>query len=56
VSTSIFAGNNNGNSVDILSPPSFLLARDPYAKCLWDARTRRHYLRSVAGRRAFSSK
>lgn len=30
VSTPIFVGNNTGNSVDILSPFSFLLARDPY--------------------------
>lgn len=30
MSAPIFAGNNTGNSVDILSPPSFLLARDPY--------------------------
>jgi len=31
VSTPIFAGNNNDNIIDISSPPSFLLARDPYA-------------------------
>lgn len=31
VSTPIFVGNNTGNSVDILSPFSFLLAGDPYA-------------------------
>lgn len=30
-SASIFVGNNTGNSVDILSLSSFLLAREPHA-------------------------
>lgn len=55
VSAPIFAGNNTGNSVDILSPPSSLLAKDPYA----DAYEMHGHadITYVAGReKAFSSK